>query len=585
MRSPLIFLLAALAGVGSGYAWFWRPVVVENATPVSLQVRQENERPPATVNPATDKAALLLAVAQNSRDTLRCEHDLYVALQQLEARDFTLLAADPAGVLALMKRFEDMPWEIQQNLCSGLIARWLEVDADGAVAWLKRAPTLFKKDEGAEDTVLRALAQKRPEDVLAHLLALPASQKRNGCAQMLMEIVGENDPAHAAQWLDRFPDEATRDAAEMGRRQAMVKSDPVGSLAFIAGLEDRQKANQLFRTAVMEAARRGAGALREMAAQTTDPGLLTGIARSMANYDPAEAARMVSGLLANTETGVRSGVEYSLYQICSAFAKTDAQAAADWANALPEGARVNALAGVARIWGARDPRAAMAWFAEHPARDATQPDRPLATRVDAGAEAFEAWLGRDESAARAWLTALPEGKAHDVAEARYIVHLTQSGRAAEAGEMSDVVTADPSGWLAQQVAQGIAQNDPLAAATWAAKLPPGLGQEQAVAVAVKRWGERDPAAAANWITEIPAGGVRDRAVSAYAEMASRLDPRGAAEWVLQVDDPWQRTRAAQTVLQNWRNSDSTAAFAWFRAVPGLDPEWRRQLLYDNRAVK
>ena len=587
-RSPVLFLLAALAGAGAGYAWFWRPAVRPGATPFQPRAHQADgagDALPMAAGPASDKAALLLAAAQNPRDVLRCEHDLFLATQQLEARDFTLLAADPAGVMALIKRFENMPWQIQQDFGAGIVARWLEVDADGAVAWLKRAPELFKKDENAEATVLRALARKRPVDVLAHLLALPAGEKRKQYAQMLMEVVGENDPAHAAQWLDRFPDKATREAGEFGRREATVKSDPLAAVAMVAGMEDRMKANQLVRTAVSEASRRGAGTLRALAAQATDPQMLAQIARAMMEHDPVEAARMTGDLLTNADSAVRSRAEGSLQSICGAFAKKDTMGAAEWADALPALSRAKALAGVARIWAASDPQAALAWFAEHPARETNQPDKPMAQQVDAGTEAFGVWLGRDEEAARAWAAALPPGEARESAEARLIIHLTQNGRAAQAGELRDVVTADASGWLGRQVAEGIAQTDPLAAARWAAELPAGPAQEQAVSAAVKRWGERDPAAAANWITQFPPGDVRDRAVAAYSEMAAGADPRAASEWVLQVDDPWQRTQAARNVFWRWRNQDATAALAWFRAVPGLDAEVRRQILYDNHASK
>ncbi|HZJ16265.1 MAG TPA: hypothetical protein VFD27_14515, partial [Chthoniobacteraceae bacterium] len=292
----------------AGYGWFWRPT--PRAEDVERQLHSATasdesdaagQRIQTDLTAKSDKAALLLAAVQQRRDPLRCAHDLYLALQQLEARDFRLLTADPAGVLALAERFEDLPYELQQAFGDSAITRWLEVDPDGALAWFRRMPTIFGKGEHAQNLILRAIAKKRPEEVLGHLLTLSAGERRTNMAGELFGVLASSDPARANQWLSRLPDKASRDAAEKSIRQALAKSDPVAAIDLVANMRDRWEASQLVEVAVESAARRGAGELRNMAAKTTDPRFLMMIFQAPAAYDPEDAARQTSELLANSD--------------------------------------------------------------------------------------------------------------------------------------------------------------------------------------------------------------------------------------------------------------------------------------------
>ena len=308
MRFSLLLPVAAFAGAAAGYGWFWRPapraedVVRQLHSAAALEefdAAGQRTRTPTTAN--SDKAALLLAAVQQRRDPLRCAHDLYLALQQLEARDFRLLTADPAGVLALAERFEDLPYELQQAFGDSAIIRWLEVDPEGALAWFRRMPTIFGKDEHAQNLILRAIAKKRPEEVLAHLLTLPAGEGRTSMSGELFAVLASNDPARANQWLSRLPDKASRDAAEKRIRQALAKSDPAAALDLVANMRDRWEANELVEVAVQAAARRGPGELRTMAAKTMDPQFVMMISEALAACDPEDAARQTSELLAKSD--------------------------------------------------------------------------------------------------------------------------------------------------------------------------------------------------------------------------------------------------------------------------------------------
>jgi len=581
-------ILCAVVGFALGTVWLRRPGFGSADLQRGLGQNDVSsaESRTSTASPKTrsgDATATVLMALAHKNDRLRCEHDLFAALQQLEAGDFSLLTGDLAGLVALAKQCEKLPWELSKALVGGAVHRWLELDPGAAMGWLKRADVLFKGDENREvrSWVLEALARKKPDDVLAHALTLKDPKQQKELARMLVMQLAESDPNAARQWIERFPEGPSRSAAESGWRLGLAKVNPLAAADLAATLADKQEANSIWNAVVAEAERRGTGELLALSEKTSDPRLLGTVARAMAARDPEQAARVAAAALAKSSPGeLQQAPSEYLGVIAAGYASHDPEAAARWAEALPKEAANATLCTVAKTWAAADAEAALDWLTSRATVDEADPNADLLRRRDPRREAFGSWLQRDEEAARKWAAALPEGEMRHAAEARLIVQLAETGRSAEAAQRCADFSADPTGSLAARVAEELSKSDPLAAATWASELPPGKAQEKAVTGTVTTWAMKDPAAVAEWIQQFPASTVRDRATASYAHVLGIADPATAGEWVGQVRDPSVRTRAAMGVFWRWNLSDPPTARAWLRDLPGIDEESRRTLLHD-----
>ena len=91
-------------------------------------------------------------------------------------------------------------------------------------------------------------------------------------------------------------------------------------------------------------------------------------------------------------------------------------------------ARAAAIAAIGTEWAAREPATALAWLAEHPKGERTDPQNYVAGSNDALQMAFANWAERAPSEAQAWAAARPAGGCFLCAQRRH------SGRAGSGGE-------------------------------------------------------------------------------------------------------------------------------------------------------
>ncbi|MEO8350255.1 MAG: hypothetical protein ABI680_00905, partial [Chthoniobacteraceae bacterium] len=517
------------------------------------------------------------ALASVGNDPLRSESDLFAALQNFTAEDFQRLTRDAAAFEKLTKSL-DKSWEVKRAFIAGFIERWLEVDEPAAFAWFASEPKLIKAGNNFDNTAVAAFARVRPEGLLAQVLKMPEGGDRKRVATTLIFTIGETDLAKAKEWAARFEDKATRDAAEQGYRSAWAKIDPFGAVAAASKLPGRE-GDRVWNAAMMEAVRRGAGAALSLAETAKTESQIRYATYALTRADPAAAAQLIAANPDkfsndfNFDSAQRTGTE---------FAALDRDRAREWADALPEKMRIAALGAVANVWAATDARAAMEWLTEHPAREAADPAKPTDDPKDASMEVFSAWLGRDEAAARAYAAALPAGEAREAADVSLISYCAENGRTEEAAALLAQSGDLQGGALAGRVAEAMARDDPMAAAAWAASLPPGPNQTKAIQAAAGAWTGRDPASVANWIEQFPVGEVRDKAVGVYVQRIAAMDAPAAAEWVMQVSDPWQRGSAARSVFWQMRQRDPDGAAKWFSTLPGIDETLRRITLLDSK---
>lgn len=111
------------------------------------------------------------------------------------------------------------------------------------------------------------------------------------------------------------------------------------------------------------------------------------------------------------------------------------------------------------------------------------------------------------------------------------------------------------------------QYDPNAAAAWAASLPAGEGQENAVTFLATVWAHQNPASAANYAVSLASDNLKNRAVDAVVRTWTLTAPMQASQWVQQLPDGPIRQEATQTLIETWARTDSNAAAQWLDTVP------------------
>ncbi|MEO8350711.1 MAG: hypothetical protein ABI680_03210 [Chthoniobacteraceae bacterium] len=575
MRSLLALIIALPLGWLGGRAW---QNSSSSSDPIPANCESEDRtqqtRPVEQTDSNSDPVAALTSVlASVGKDSMHAKSQLYKLLQRFTAEDFQRLTRDPSAFAKLAKPAGNF-WTVRRAVIEGFLERWIEVDQESAFAWYESGPALAKIGDYIDDSVVATFTRSFPDRMLAHVLKMPAGDDRKMTANFFIQAIAATDLAKAKKWVERFDDKSTREIAEIGYRLVWARTDPFGSVAGVGNEDD-----EVWRAAMEEAARRGTATAVAMAEKATTGQQILVAAAELETLDPALAARLI--LTHADKPPVNLDTLRPIW-IARELAVSDLEQARAWAEALPGEQRTLALGSVAQVWAASDPRGAIEWLSEHPAGPVSDPNKAYEPPEDIRIHVFRSWLGRDETAARSYASSLPAGETRAVVDAALISCLNQSGRTAEAAALFAQAENPGNGALASKLAAAMANDNPIAAATWATSLPPGPGQTEAVKTVASTWAGRDPISVASWIEQFPAGKVRDRAVAAYAQNIIQMDPSAAAEWTLQIEDPWDRGKLAQSVFWQMRARDRQGAERWFENLPGIDETIRRTTLLDAR---
>jgi hypothetical protein len=197
------------------------------------------------------------------------------------------------------------------------------------------------------------------------------------------------------------------------------------------------------------------------------------------------------------------------------FADADPQSALSYAQTLPAGEQMAALATVFHAWAAKDPAAAAAELEDNL-------DSPLGLAGEQAAAAGEA-------VATAWaaMQALGAIAARNPAQAVDLFH--------------NLTNASAKTAAAEPLAAQWAAQDPAGSAQWALSLADFEQKSAALRGVAASWMAQDPAAASRWVNELPAGAAKDAAVAALvSSQALRNDIPSAAQWAQSITDPAAR---------------------------------------------
>ena len=475
-----------------------------------------------------------------------------------------------------------------------LVARWLDVDLEGAKAFFA------SKELRTNSIFWSEFAHADPEGALAWVEAQPKAY-RGWMQKMVLAVIASKEPALAAGAIGRGSQVKdllgiiVRNDPSLARGllvksegdyyawQAVIRNwvevEPEAALRWARELDDPSERSRALHYAIERLAiadpEAAAAAFEGITFSDTYPRkrLLEGLVGKIADaHSPEVAAKWV---MAHCPEGARRDVLFGLI--------SDGPGGLALLDALPQGEVRDRLGRSAWInW--RDPDAA-----------------PVLKWVDANfegdqrAEAYGnlAWglASRNFDAALRLLKDMPEGPARDAFETQVFVgradnisgeHVHSAiemvrarydeGRAGElieamvgAGRRStraklfaalprEFHDAHPTATMAEHWAE----QDPAGAMAWAEALPEGEGRERALDGLGD--GLEPDRAVAEWFNALPPSGGRDRLAASLA-YRSRDEPELAFAWAVSIGDDERRAACLRVVARRWEESDPGAAGA------------------------
>ncbi len=564
----------------------------------------------------TDRAALFRLAADADRRTLEALLTQVAALPDLEGQRLALEA--------LLTRYAEIDGPAALTFARGLslpsaalaplFTSWARNDARGALRALgqldaQSAATLgvallevLGRDDLGIARVLGAAPQidadrfrveaaiakahDDPAAALEDILALPAS-KAGAAFERLAVIWIERDVYGAIGAAEEIADDSLRNELKAAVVRAWARVDPEALVAYVNDLAPERRNDTLRSPGVLQAFAVVDPQLALQAAENMpgELGLMMKRAAlmSLVRDDPLAALNMAEALPAGNER------DQMLSAIGSSYGRTNPEAALAWAQGLsPPAPNViaNVLAGLARV----DPDRAIdllfetmaaserssgplmalvtngALDAEHTAKVA---DRLLASG-SRGRELqmlTQRWAQREPHDAMRWLLA----RGSDAPRAALGQAAIQLGRTDPPAAIAYVDRVPPelrATWISA-VADGYAQNDARAAASWIAQHRGAPGYDAALAAIASRTAQTDPSAAARLFDSVNVSDAPDapQAARRIAAAWARQDHRGAAAWVNAIADDGARTAAIGAVASEWAARDALGARGWALGLP------------------
>jgi hypothetical protein len=583
VRAITILPISFLAGLGIGFALFHRPVLFPraNAKAPTGQGSSSASNLPSSGTSSVDAKAqrLIAAVLRKGREIDRFS-ELYLAIQAFTAEDFRRLLLDAGAVKAMIEKLQGVDYETGRVLASGLIGRWLTVDPDTVITWARRVLELIpKKEKQGRSLILDALAEKRPEELLALVPLQKGPEERAEIISRALRELASKDLTKAQAWLNACTDPADRRVAEKAFRLGIVKADPLRAIELAGAVDNRQEGFEIIVAAAEEARKMGPGVSRQLVTLPMKSWMLSWLLARFAESDPELAIDLALKSPSDSDTNAQT---FSLRSAFSSLARRDPALAISKLDGLSGTQLAVAVSNIGEQWASRDPVAALAWLGEKSVDERTNPHRGSYGSSDSLLCTFSDWMSSDRSAARAWADALPAGETRDKVQCQMARFLAYEGEAAEATQVLFRLgqAADPK--ALSLIAASWARSDPQAAADWAIAQPAGPMQSRALASVVGAWANDDPRGAENWLAQFPPGDARNRSIAAFLSRNSynSVNDRVAEfdAWFDLIDDPWQRAAVATRSYWARRQNDPEGARKWLTSLQNVDPEVIRMTL-------
>jgi hypothetical protein len=398
-------------------------------------------------------------------------------------------------------------------------------------------------------------------------LLLKAPRSIDGTIREALTALAARDPAAARKYLDRLNDAKSRSFAEDSIAQGIAQGDPTAGVKLATQKNDAN----LLETALLSAEERGPGALREAFAAADGHLGATDVPRLIFSYPDLgvyvkDAGDYVAYNMGSDAT--KHGVDFiSPDERAELLANYDK---------LPAALRPNLAAELASSWARTDPEAAANWALAHAQlNDGANPANLASTKV------LARWVNEDAESALNWWKGLPSSPLRDAIGNNASTFLADEGDVDSALQMFHPHAGADDAMIATQLAQYAADDDPAKAGAWLATLPAEADLKKASAAVIDAWYVKEPEAAARWVQSLPAGVHRDEATRAFTAKAAEESPEDAAEWVGTIADQKLRKEAALSVYYHWNQEDPAAAHAWMAGLTGVDEAWHARFLRTN----
>jgi hypothetical protein len=286
-----------------------------------------------------------------------------------------------------------------------------------------------------------------------------------------------------------------------------------------------------------------------------------------------------------------------------AVARSPAQAL-EWARSQSdEELRERLLLAVVRAWGEKDPRDAVGWALRQEEVEriirmeaaltgaATQPELALAILRELRLREDEVFTGIYDmqligalSASGKFAEALrcinedPKGS-HTQDLGTVFRRWGQANPTEALKALTDIHDPAERNHAFYELADGWALNNPSMLATFATSLSAGPDRDYALNTALSNWSLQDPAAMGEWLNSLPPSPEFDKAIALLVTKTDSVNrsPEIAMSWIAGMADGDLRHESLQHVLRQWIESDSTAAWNYFKEITWIGAIEREEL--------
>jgi hypothetical protein len=329
-------------------------------------------------------------------------------------------------IQAALMRLDDISDADQKLSFSALLWRWVELDRNGAFAFVNSLAEGAIKKQGIT-VLLEMLARSNPQFLAQMALTMPNSESSTELIRGLAGIWSQTDVQSAFAWASQLTEGQNRTDALVTIRSQWAAQDPKAVSAQISQLPQ----------------------------DSSTAGLIATVAAHWGASDPAQAIDWANGLPESQKT-------LALSDLLGAWAQSHPLTAADYAAQLPPGEMQNqAVRSVVSSWASQNPEQVASWVLQFPAGD---------LRDQGISEVVSAWNNLDSDAVKNWALNLPAGTTRDVALKNFAEDITQSTPEKAAEIVALIGDSSEQERTLEPVLRSWAESDPQSARNWLAAL-------------------------------------------------------------------------------------------------------------------
>jgi len=284
-----------------------------------------------------------------------------------------------------------------------------------------------------------------------------------------------------------------------------------------------------------------------------------------AGSDPSGAARML----------VEMHPKYRDYDAVAAVARAlalrDPLLALEFAKQVDDYRLADFIQRIAlELWGQKDPLAAAQYVL------ANFPEKQQAHALDVFAKS---WGAKDPAAALAFAQNLPVTVSRDYYLAEVFTGFAAKNPQAALQKWNQLTDENANREsLANIIAKEWSQQDPEAAATWAASLAESdPARETALIQSMSALSQSNPVKASQMIDQLPRSESRDKVIIAFVNAVSPIDPDSATEWAKSIERHEMRRAAYQKIAQYYSTQDLAAGQEWINSLDAIPQSWLKDL--------